>query len=141
MGALAEPHFIQVRLAFGGGVPDHGRALGLVVAVEGDLVTVRFPVRPGVRRYQVAGAERLQDALRREDLLRLGGRPIAIVSDRYHAIQLPYGPPEAAARLAAGYGVVIPRGDPPAGPGESGGVVFNVRPVSPERSVSVPRVI
>ncbi len=140
MGALPDPHFIQARLAFGGGAPDHGRAFGLVVAVADDVVTVRFPLRPGVRRYQVDSAERLESALQREDLLRLGGRPIAIVSDRYHAIQLPYGPREASERLAAGYGVVVPHGDLPVGTGESGGVVFNVRPASPDGPMSVPRV-
>ncbi len=130
MDALPQPHFIQARLAFGGGASDHGRMFGLVVAVEGGVVTVRFPLRPGVRRYEVDSAERLQAALEREDLLRLGGRPIALVSDRYHALQFPYGPREEAVRLAVGYGVVLTLDDLPVGEGESGGFVFNVRPVA-----------
>jgi len=125
--SLPEPHYIQARLAFGGGSPDHGREFGLVVSVAEDVVSVRFPLRTGICRYQVDSAKRLQEALDREDLLKLGGRAIAIVSSRYHAIQLPYGPREDAARIAAGYGVVVPRGDLPIGAGASGGVVFNVR--------------
>ena len=127
MGALPEPHFIQVRLAFGGGASDHGRELGLVVAIVRDVVSVRLPLCAGVRRYQVDSTKRLRGALKRRNLLRLGGRPIAIISDRYHAILLPYGPREDAARLAAGYGVVIPPGDLPVGAGASGGVAFNSR--------------
>ncbi len=130
MDALPQPHFIQSRLAFGGGASDHGRMLGLVVAVEGDVVAVRFPLLPGVRSYQVDSEERLRTALQREDLLRLGGRPIALVSDRYHALQFPYGPRENAVRLAVGHGVVLTLDDLPVGEGESGGFVFNVRPVT-----------
>lgn len=129
MRTLPEPHFIQVRLAFAGAAPDPGRELGLVVAVEGDVVTIRFPRRPGVRRYQVDSAERLQAALGLEDGMRLGGRPVAVVSDRYHALQLPHGSPEDASRLAASYGVVVSPGDVPAAPGLSRGFVLNVRPV------------
>jgi hypothetical protein len=124
---LPEPHHIQARLAFGGGASDHGRALGLVVAVERDVVTVRFPLRTGTCRYQVDCRKRLRGALRRRDLLKLGGRPVVIVSNSYDAIQLPYGPTEDAARMAAGYGVVVPPGDLPVHAGASGGVVFNVR--------------
>lgn len=127
MERLGEPHHVQARLAFGG-ASDHGRAFGLVVAVEEDLVTIRFPLRAGTRRYQVDCASRLRDALDREDLLRLGGRPVAIVSDTYHALQLPHGTPADATRLAARYGIVVPGNEPPAEAGRPAGVVFNVRP-------------
>lgn len=130
MGALPEPHHIQARLAFGGGASDHGRELGLVVAVKGDVVTVRFPLRAGTWRYQVDCKMRLRGALRRANLLKLGGRPIAIVSDRYHAIQLPCGPREDGPRIAASYGLLIPRSDLPVAAGASSGLVFNVRPVA-----------
>jgi hypothetical protein len=140
VAALPPPHHVQARLAFGWDGPDQGRELGFVVSVEGDVVTVRFPLRAGVRRYQVDSRQRLRGALRRKDQLRLGGRPLVIVNDRYHALQLPHGPPGEASRLAAEYGLLVPLDGVAAGSGLAGGMVFNVRAIdrAGERSTHRP---
>lgn len=102
----AEPHPIQVRLAFGGDA-EHRPEFAEVVSCEGSKLLLRMLRDAGLRSFAIAESERLKAALERADVCRWQGKgALAVVSLRYRVLAIAVGPAELPQRVEMNYGVV-----------------------------------
>jgi hypothetical protein len=90
-------HHIQARKAFG---PRSDAYLARLRSATNEKVTVERTTDGSAKMLVTASPDRLAAILGREDVTRVGGNPLVLVSEARHLMAIATGPSDAPARIA-----------------------------------------